>query len=236
MQKLRLPLVLSALLLASASVANGAVILRYLDDEVSSGTSQPRSFQAANITGGNLGFTGYTGTVGFSGTYDNGYASGEIVDNGTLNVNEYFSFSVTIAAGYQLDLSSLTFTLGASTNTAPDGSYTTNAFVRSSLDLSTNLPIANNTAVIPAGSSAGGSFPNAQPVTVDLSSLQGLTGSITFRLYFTDAMTGTGQSYDASTRFDNLILNGDVTAVPEPASATWLALAGLPFIARRRRR
>jgi hypothetical protein len=71
-------------------------------------------------------------------------------------------------------------------------------------------------------------------VSISLSSseYQGLTGTITFRIYAYDDSDSTGDM----DRLDNVVLNGTLSAIPEPSSFALLAgMFGLCLVALRRR-
>lgn len=145
-------------------------------------------------------------------------------------LNDHITFFVTVDAGYALNLSSLTFQLGGTTGTS---AYNTNAVMRSSLDsYATSIGSAFSQSV-----AANVSTPSYGNKSADLTgtSFQSLVGPLMFRLYVWDdsALTST------YTRVDSLVLNGTISAVPEPSG--WSALAGgagLLWVAlvRRRRR
>lgn len=129
--------------------------------------------------------------------------------------NDYLTFTVTVADGYSLNLSTPAFKLGATTGSS---SYTTNLAVRSSLDgFSTSLATASHTFATNLGT------PVFSQKSTDLSAspLQSLTGTLIFRLYVWDnATSNTGNYYY---RLDEIALSGEVTAVPEPSSAALIA-------------
>lgn len=175
-----------------------------------------------------------TGTnSAFSGTSDAFFGRADVVANtlsASVSNNDYILFSVTVAGGYALNLSSLAFKLGGTTG---DGAYTTNAVLRSSVDgFAANI---------------GGSFSQSLGAnvtaatygdkTADLGgvSFQSLVGIIQFRLYLWDNSTLT----TTYTRVDSLVLSGAIAPVPEPAGLAAIAgSAGLVWVTvmRRRRR
>jgi hypothetical protein len=153
---------------------------------------------------------GYTGEPNLSAARANFAESSD-------RANVYFTFTVDANAGYELDLSSLTFNVAQGGGTALTRDYD----VRSSADgFATSL-----TGVVP--------IPTVRPtwtaVTVPLSggAFQDLTSPITFQVrIFTPTVS---QNVD----FDDITVNGTVAAVPEPNSLAVLAI-GACMLRRRR--
>lgn len=116
--------------------------------------------------------------------------------------NDYVEFTLTVSAGYEVDLTSLTLQIQQSSGT----SSPTNLFILSSVDGYTST-IYSTTAST-----------SYQTKTLTLSSLdfQDLT-TVTFRIY---AYGASGTS--SSLRIDNLTLNGTLTAIPEPSTYAML--------------
>ena len=164
-------------------------------------------------------------TVVLTRTTGVSYATEPVLSAARANFNEssvrdnvYFTFSASPDSGYKLDLSSLAF------NVARGGASTPRDYdIRTSLDtFATSLTgiVAINTA-----------RPAFTPVSVNLSGgqFQGLTSPITFQVRFFTA--GISQNVD----FDDITLNGEVVAVPEPNTLAMLALIGGWMFRRRLR-
>jgi hypothetical protein len=135
--------------------------------------------------------------------------------SGSFNANAYGTFTVTAQAGYILNLNTLSFDVqNAGAAPTPDGQWV----VRSSVDnFTTNL----------ADFTATTSFVNKQ---VDVSTIvfEGLQ-DITFRIYLYDA--NNTNSGTKSLRTDNVILTGDIVAIPEPStSAALFGLVGAALV------
>lgn len=183
---------------------------------------------AANVTAGSITdapTVNSNPTVVLTRTTGVSYATEPVLSAARANFNEssvrdnvYFTFSASPDSGYKLDLSSLAF------NVARGGASTPRDYdIRTSLDtFATSLTgiVAINTA-----------RPTFTPVSVNLSGgqFQGLTSPITFQVRFFTA--GVSQNVD----FDDITLNGEVVAVPEPNTLAMLALTGGWMIRRRQR-
>jgi hypothetical protein len=140
--------------------------------------------------------------------------------------NDYVAFTITPQAGYDLDLSSLTYScIGGAPSFGP-----MTFFLRSSVDgFAATLDTVTRTNQFPTGR------------TIDLTgpSFQNLATATTFRVYLYD---GGNNSTDDAGRVDSVVLNGTVAVVPEPSVLSLLALtlttataARLPRRPRRRR-
>lgn len=132
---------------------------------------------------------------------------------GALSRNKYIEFTVTPNVGYQLDLSTLTLDLQRF-----DATSATSFTLRSSLDsYATNIGTITGFPTNPTAY-ANFSFSLSAPA------YQGLTSSITFRIYEYGASAALG-----AVRHDNLTLNGDVVVIPEPSTYA-LVMAGLAVL------
>lgn len=117
-------------------------------------------------------------------------------DSTSFDANKYFSFTLTPAEGYQLNLSSLDMTLQRS------GTGPTSFAFRSSLD-----GFTSNIGSIELSSTS------ATSQSIDLSAVayQGLTESITFRLFAFGASSAAG-----TFSVNEFTFNGTVSVIPEP--------------------
>jgi len=124
--------------------------------------------------------------------------------------NQFFSFTISANAGYQLDLSDLTFDAARGGSSSPRGWV-----LRSSIDgFAANIA----TDVVPTDQ------PTVTPFSVNLSAAQyqGLLSPVTFRIYgYAPTAPGVG------TYYDNLTLNGLVTQTIPIPSALLMLLGGL---------
>lgn len=217
-------------LLLTAGSASAAVIAEYtfLNSNVTSSDTE------LNSTAQNFAKTS-SDDLGYSNSGDNAFARSQALagtDEAAAIANaEYFSFTVSANTGYELDLTSLTYTSLHNTtydqSATPDGSATMNFFVRSSVDgYATNV-----------GSVFSQDWNTNDSRTITLSgnsAFQDLTGDITFRLY---AYESVELNTNQGARWDNVVLNGAVVAVPEPGAYALLAgCLGLTWVMLRRRR
>ena len=142
-----------------------------------------------------------------------------------ITANDYVSFGISPASGFKINLQSFTVDFTVNGNTS--GTNTGSIFLRSSVDGFAS-DVGNIGALTYFGNNLANNPYNRH--TVDLSTFADVEGAITFRLYV--YQTGKGGNV---TRFDNLTLNGDVTAVPEPSTGAVAAFGMLLLLNRRRR-
>lgn len=131
----------------------------------------------------------------------------------------YFSFSLQPDSGYWLNLTNLTFNAGRGGASTPRGWA-----LRSSLD---------GFAATIAGADIPTQRPNWTAYDVDLSApiFQNVTDPITFRFYVYSTNDG------ATMEFDDLVLNGSIQPVPEPAAwAIFLSAFGASLLVQWRRK
>lgn len=201
----------------SGTVAFASELVRY---EAAGGSFAPTS-TAANLTAGALNDTGSSADLQPGATLPNTVFLQQNITSANpaaaVANNQYFQFSLGPDAGFEMDLQGLSF------NAARGGASTPRGWVlRSSLDgFGSDIATAEVATANPTLSSFG----------VDLSGpqYQDLQSALTFRLYGFAPSTGVGMFYD------NLMVAGVVSAVPEPS--TWLLMAlGLAGFWLQRRR
>lgn len=218
------PLLALALLVAPAlsTTAHAAVIVGYNFNTLGATYRNPSS-QAVNTLSTAI-------TDGSVVTFQSGdYATPAMQVNpstsatneaGAISANTYFTFSVTVASGYALNLSTFTF------DAARGGAGTPRSW-HFYTDIG-GFTLGNAVESEPVTTIR----PNLSNYSVDLSgaAFQGITGTHAFRVYISTPTTNN------SIEFDNLVLNGDVVAVPEPnaAAGVMVALVGLAVVRRRR--
>lgn len=163
-------------------------------------TSNP--YTTGQTVAPNLTFSGIGRGSGISGTNANDRYNATGWNTPALDANDYFTFTLTPATGYVLDLTSFAYVGQAS------GSGPTSFAFRSSLD----------------GFSANIGSPTAAGTTISLTdaAFQGLSGPIEFRLYGWDA-SAAGGTYS----INDFTFNGTIQAAAATywtgtgAGATW---------------
>jgi hypothetical protein len=189
---------------------SGAFPINFITDSITGITlTADSNLQTATLA------AGPGATIGTSGG-SLGFSSLTVATlNDAITGNVYQSFTLTPSAGYQLNISGVTFNADAS-NT----SSTFNFDLLSSVTGFTSSDSLGTVSVINGA---------AASTTIDTSAvtgLQGVTSSFEFRIYASrSAGSGTAAYYaDDGVNSGLFAINGSVTAVPEPT--TW-ALIGL---------
>jgi len=171
-------------------------------------------------------FGGARGAFGFADHNNQGTAARL---NQALNQGDYMTFTVTPDAGFELGLESFTFRTRVNqlNNSADYWALfsSVDGFMSSADQIASQRTTVINTYGVPGSG-------DVNNVVVDLSAadFQDLTGPIEFRL----AIYGGNASSSSATLFDKVIVNGDVTPIPEPSSLLLLTL-GLGGLTIRRR-
>ncbi len=118
--------------------------------------------------------------------------------------NDYFTFTLTPAGGFALNLTSLTF------DSAIFGNITATFFVRSSADnFVSDLGITTTTLTGFTGTN----------ISLTGSAFQNVTAPLTFRVYVFD----TADNGNRGDLLDNIIINGSVVLIPEPSTGITFA-------------
>jgi hypothetical protein len=224
--------ILPAVVLAwSSSAGFAAVLAQYNFDSYSpnSNTNGPAtSASAVQPTGATAsaftfaissdespGFTdsGFS-TSGSNHAFIRTSATGSTVGDATVD-DDFFTFSVTADAGQKLNLSTLTFSFAASNNQSNSGasSLTSTAYVYIN-------GMGIGSAAVSAPNTTGTVSFSGESIDLSAAELQGLAAA-TVKVAFADDVN----SFAAVNRIDNVVLNGTVTAVPEPATLALAAMA-----------
>jgi hypothetical protein len=241
---LLLPLSAKSAVLANYTFSNSTGVSTGSTANVTAGTFDA----SAGITGSTLDassnpvpFNGYsTATVSNSGTAAASSPTRFVrgtADSTTLNAavsgGDYFSFTVTAANGYFLDLTTLSFDYSGN-GAGSGGTATSNT---ASFGISTSIgglsTLIGTASVTQSGSTAAAY--QRYTLNFDDPSFAGaynqISGPLELRIYLANSATNAS----SVARLDNVIINGDVLAVPEPSSMllAGLGLTGLLGIRRR---
>jgi hypothetical protein len=154
----------------------------------------------------------------------------------SLAANNFASFSITADSGFQLNLQSLSMDVGSTGVNAngagdPTTANTASFAIRSNLD-----GFSSTIGTMTATATNGTTVWTTGSVDLSGAAFQGLS-DITFRMYIHDSFDQTIPSgFTGVNRFDNVIVVGTVTPIPEPTSILTLSSALLGGFAVRRLR
>ncbi len=211
-----------AALLAQYNFTSGSAVASTVLTGVSAG-----SFTIGNTTDeGSIGAADF-GLSGGGSIFGRSDTTGSTEAN-ALADDDYFSFTISAANPTEfLDLTSITFRLGATTDNATP--FTTEAYLQSSVGgLGTGNPtIAGTNTTFSIAATTGLTY-NTNAATFDLTGFSNVN-SITFQIRLADNLDQNGKL----TRIDDVTINGAV--VPEPSSALLGGLALLALLRHRRR-
>ena len=192
--------------------ANADVIAQYTFSGNASATT------GANVTAGNFvvgsGLTGGDPYAGVSATASGCFfvrcnSTGMTDLAGAIADIDYISFTINVAAGYQMDLTSLTLQQGYTNNTSQTGKWVAADLLTSASGFTAADSVYHNQKNATTAQSGSTVYYDSWSVVSELSGaeFQGLTGSVEFRFYLTDNTNDTNIIH----RFDNIVLNGSVT-------------------------
>ena len=191
------------------SLSQGEVIVGY-----NFGSNLAATSEGANVTASDIGLS--SGLAGYAAHSSTGggclYArsSGTGITNlaGAITDIDYVSFTIDVAAGYEMDLTSLTLQQGYTQN----GGDTTKSLTADLLTSASGFTSADSLSSITSYATTpnSGSTVYYQSWTIDSAisgaEFLGLTGSTEFRFYLTDDTNNA----DIIHRFDDIVLNGTV--------------------------
>lgn len=150
---------------------------------------------------------------------------------GSIGNNHYLQFSIVIASGFQLNLSSLEMNGETSGTTSSDDI----AILSSVNGFSDTQVVASLTGIRDVtGGFDTDSSGFIDPIDLTGGVYDGLTGTVDFRLYSYNS-TGTGPTELRTLGGNDLIVNGTLVAVPEPSTGV-LVMLGLGLLIHLRRR
>lgn len=153
--------------------------------------------------------------------------------SGAITAGHYFQFTLTASPGFVLNLTSIEMNGGSSGTGADGGAFLSNlggGFTAGSAIASTTGKQGVTGGFDTDASGFGG------PINLSAATFQGIS-SVTFRFYGWDTTSASGVTNIRSLSGNDLIINGDVAAVPEPQTYA-LIIGGLivtVIFARRRR-
>jgi hypothetical protein len=187
--------------------------------------------QSGSTASGSFVYNGNTDTVS---SWQTTFSSAATNYAGAFVANNYFTFSITPDAGYKLDLTSITFQVASGSSSASDRAFylvtasSPAGFTSSSTVLSTDRTTTGGGAIPLQAATATNTVP--KDYTVDLTSFTGITTTQYFRFYLQTP------TISQALTFDDIVVNGTVSAIPEPS--TYASIAGvvaLGLVMRRRR-
>ncbi len=190
-------------------------------------TSANPTTQLANTTS-----TAVTSTsVQWTGSTNNGWSGSSFSFFGRgpkdTNLTSYIQFTVSAAPTYTLDLSGFSFNYHMSQIQSANANFSFE--VRSSSDNYASA-IAGTYSVNPVTNATAGATYRTASFDLTGGSFDDLE-DITFRLYVTGNVT---PNTNDIARWDDIVLTGDITVIPEPASALLCSLGLLGLLRRRR--
>ncbi|WP_167546589.1 PEP-CTERM sorting domain-containing protein [Stieleria maiorica] len=259
-----IPACLFCLVIGWSQMAQADVIARFEfeGNDYTTETSNPSGFNTglnlsssvsnAGVTVSELQFSRNldpTAALGFAADdYDNalGFSTDENDDRSLEFTNQVVYFDVNVHVGFRLNLQSISFdslkTRGTNTSGArvtyslfvnPEGDPAVDGLLGDT-DFLTNVAHDHHAPGEAGAESTGEDFSTGRWNTgpIDLNGVQAAAGTNTFalRLYGSEGATS-----DQDFGIDNLILSGQVTAIPEPATTAVILLSITAASWRRRR-
>ena len=226
-------LIIGLVCMVCSVTANADLLAEYTFASNMDPTTENANVAAGGITVG----SGITG-AGRSGGSESLFARASVTDGANqislanaIPANDYFSFTVAPDAGYEMDLTSLTFDLGY-TRIGSFESKQFRTYLLTDIDGFTTGGLLGYDTVDVTVNGGSLQYPNpTASISLGGAQFQDLTGTVEFRLYIADNTGGN----DYIHRIDNIGLNGTVSVIPEPATMGLLGIGGLVTMALRRR-
>jgi hypothetical protein len=202
-------IVMAVIVLALNGLTQASVVVVKYDFGTSGHETLAPSQTATHITAGDFGYSGSVSPMYWGGSEGRAYA----VSGGWNEYENFFHFTISIAAGWELDVSSLQFDSMSSYAYGPkyaQVTYGANANV-----IETDIFIGD------VGWTLGRTADNTLPT--------GLKGNVEFSIY---AKGGSGTG--GFLALDNVTLNGSVFQNPEPATICLLGLGALSLLRKKK--
>ncbi len=213
------------------SLSQGAVIAEY-----SFGADLAATTEGANVTASDIGLS--AGLAGFGGRsstaggcfYARSSGTGVTDLAGAITDDDYLTFTIDVAPGYEMDVTSLTLQQGYSYNASYTGKWLTADLLTSVGGFTSVDGVSSITSYATTPQSGSAVYYQSWTIDSEFSGVefQGLTGSTEFRFYLTDNTN----SADIIHRMDDIVLNG--TVIPEPATLCLLGLGSLVALKRKK--
>ncbi len=216
----------------SSTVAHAAMLVKYTFAESTGAINNPSAAQTApNFTAANLTATSTSKGAGITTANYNLFIGNGGQPNTALSIrgtqlssealaisnNRYFEFTLTPSASYTFtSLNTVVFDWARGGNDGTRGIY-----VYASTD-----GFATSTKIGQQVNSSGTAWNIGQTYNIGLTNV---TTPVVFRFY-----ARAEGSDNRDLRFDNIVINGTVALIPEPASLALLGLGGLLMLPRRR--
>ncbi|KKL56483.1 hypothetical protein LCGC14_2244960, partial [marine sediment metagenome] len=204
-----------ALMVACVGLSQGAVIAGY-----NFGTDLAATSEDANVTANDIvlasGLTGFGARSSTGGGCLYARCSGTGITNlaGAITDVDYVSFTIDVASGYEMDLTSMTLEAGYTNNTT-DTSKSLTPYLLTSVDgFTSSDSLSDITSYANTPQSGFTIYYLSWTIDTEFSGaeFQGLTGSTEFRFYLTDDTDNTNIIH----RFDDIVLNGTVSVISGP--------------------
>ncbi len=221
--------------LAIASQAQATVIARYdmtdlaiiisrasATSDVAGNSDVTAGSLTENLTGGTADAEfGTTGSLVPAGV--NGFSARSLNNNPS---SPYWTFTMTPTGGVSVDLTTMTLDAGIG--------LTLN---NSDWDYDVTWSVDNYATILGTfdGPSGSNTTVTSNGLSVDLSSLASQTSAFLIRITPNRVSGTNGALGQRAGWIDNVILNADVTSIPEPSSSALLGLGGIALILRRRK-
>lgn len=205
-----------------ATVCNAAVIADYNFSGYTggdpSGTYSTTDSLDSNITSTSVVVAGALEEGG------NGSYTGELNMASWNLTTAGLTINLVVADGFELDLDSVVLNI-ARNGTGASDTFELNLGATQLATIGTGVMDIHNGG---SGAMAGSPTHNEAFALTGVSAAQNLTGSIALTIDDLDGLAG-------NVRMNDLVVNGTITAVPEPSSTALLGLGGLALIMRRRK-